>query len=166
MQSNGETDENTCAYNDFALVRLDPADASRVDPTVPGLGGPTGVGGSGAMLGDTVYSYQNSSLRLGVPQLRPKQGTVIQSEGDNWSRTALTVTPGVPGDSGSGFLSANGQAIGVLATLQVLPLPGTNGVGDLSKELDYARANGFGAIALVPGTRPFRGDLLQAILGD
>ena len=166
MQANGETDENTCAYNDFALVRLDPADVPSVDPTVPGLGGPTGVGGSGAMLGDTVYSYQNSSLRLGVPQLRPKQGTVIQSVGDNWSRTVLTATPGIPGDSGSGFMSDSGQAIGVLATLQVLPLPGTNGVGDLSKELDYARANGFGGVQLVPGTRPFRGNLIQAILGD
>jgi hypothetical protein len=166
MQANGETDENTCAYNDFALVRLNPADVSRVDPTVPGLGGPTGVGGSGAALGDTVFSYQNSSLRLGIPQLRPKQGTVIQSEGGGWSRTVLTVTPGIPGDSGSGFLNDSGQAIGTLSTLQVLPLPGTNGVGDLSNELAYARNNGFGGLQLVPGTRPFRGDLIQAILGD
>ena len=118
------------------------------------------------MLGDTVYSYQNSSLRLGIPQLRPKQGTVIQSEGGGWSRTVLTVTPGIPGDSGSGFLSDSGQAIGTLSTLQVLPLPGTNGVGDLSHELAYAQANGFGGVQLVPGTRPFRGNLLQAILGD
>lgn len=166
MQANGETDENACAYNDFALVRLHPADVPNVDPTVPGLRGPSGVGGPGGMLGDTVYSYGNSSLRLGIPQLRPKQGTVIQSVGDNWSRTVLTVTPGIPGDSGSGFMSGTGEAIGVLATLQVLPLPGTNGVGDLSHELDYARANGFGGIQLVPGTRPFRGDLIQAILGD
>ena len=166
MQANDEADENTCAHNDFALVRLAPADVGSVDPTVPGLGGPTGVGGPGGMLGDTVFSYQNSSLRLGVPQLRPKQGVVIQSVGEGWSRTVLTVTPGIPGDSGSGFMSATGQAIGTLSTLQVLPLPGTNGVGDLSQELDYARANGFGGLQLVAGTRPFRGDLLQAILGD
>ena len=166
MQGSGETDENTCAYNDFALVRLDPADVARVDPTVPGFGGPTGVGGSGAMLGDTVYSYQNSSLRLGVPQLRPKQGTVIQGEGGGWSRTVLTVTPGIPGDSGSGFLSGSGQAIGTLSTLQVLPLPGTNGVGDLANELAYARSHGFGGVNLVPGTRPFRPNLVQAIVGD
>ena len=44
MQSAGETDENTCAYNDFALVRVDPADVASIDPTVPGLGGPTSVG--------------------------------------------------------------------------------------------------------------------------
>ena len=45
-------------------------------------------------------------------------------------------------------------------------MPGTNGVGDLAHELDYARAHGFGGLQLVPGTRPFRGNLLQAILGD
>jgi hypothetical protein len=166
MQAAGETDANACAHNDFALVRIAPADVSRVDPTVPGLGGPTGVGGPGGMLGDTVFSYQNSSLRQGIPQLRPKQGVVIQSVADGWSRTALTVTPGVPGDSGSGFMSDTGEAIGVLATLQVLPLPGTNGVGDLSHELDYARSHGMGGLELVPGTRPFRGNLIQAILGD
>jgi hypothetical protein len=166
MQSNGETNADACAYNDFALVRLSPADAGSVDPTVPGFGGPTGVGGSGAMLGDTVYSYGNSSLRGGIAQLRPKQGTVIQGAGNGWSRTVLTVTPGIPGDSGSGFMSGSGQAIGTLSTLQVLPMPGTNGVGDLSHELNYARANGFGGLSLVQGTRPFRGDVVQAILGD
>ena len=166
MQSAGETDENTCAYNDFALVKLDPADVPALDPTVPRLGGPTGVGGPGGMLGDTVFSYGNSSLRFGIQQLRPKQGVVIESVGDNWSRTVLTVTPGIPGDSGSGFLSGSGQAIGTLSTLQVLPLPGTNGVADLSHELDYARSHGFAGLQLVPGTRPFRGDLIGAILGN
>ncbi len=164
MQANGESNPDVCAYNDFALVELSAADAANVDPTVPGYGGPTSVAPAPTNLGASVYSYGNSSLRAGIPQLRPKQGTVIQSVGDGWSRTVLTATPGIPGDSGSGFLSANGQAIGVLATLQVLPLPGTNGVGDLAHELAYARANGFGGLNLVPGTRPFRGNLLDAIL--
>src|ERR687892_2735627 len=31
MQQVGETDENACAYNDFALIRLDPADVGKVD---------------------------------------------------------------------------------------------------------------------------------------
>ncbi len=166
MQQVGETNENACTYNDFALVKLDPADASRVDPTVPGLGGPTGVGGSSAMLGDTVFSYGNSSLRLGIPQLRPKQGVVVQGEGNGWSRTVYTVTPGVPGDSGSGFLSGSGQAIGTLSTLQILPTAGSNGVADLKSELDYMRANSsFSGVGLVNGTRPFKGDLVGAILG-
>ena len=166
MQQVGETNENACAYNDFALVKLDPADVGKVDPTVPRLGGPTSVGSSDAMLGDTVFSYQNSSLRAGIRQLRPKQGVVVASEGGGWSRSVYTVTPGVPGDSGSGFLSDSGEAIGTLSTLQVLPTAGSNGVADLKHELDYMRANsGFGGVQLVPGTRPFNGDLVGAILG-
>ncbi len=72
----------------------------------------------------------------------------------------LTVTPGVPGDSGSGFLDADGAAIGTLSTLALLPLPGSNGVGDLGRELDYARAHGLPGLELVPGTEPFRGSIL------
>ena len=166
MQESGEMNQNACAYNDFALVRVDPADVGRIDPTVPRLGGPTSVGGSGAMLGDSVFTYGNSSLRAGIMPLRPKQGVVVQGEGNGWSRTVYTVTPGVPGDSGSGFLSDSGQAIGTLSTLAIAPTPGSNGVADLKSELDYMRANsGFGGVQLVPGTRPFRGDLVGAILG-
>ncbi len=166
MQEKGETNADACAYNDFALVKLDPADVSKVDPTVPRLGGPTSVGGSGAMLGDTVFTYGNSSLRAGIKQLRPKQGVVVQGEGNGWSRTVYTVTPGVPGDSGSGFMSDTGQAIGSLSTLAIAPVPASNGVSDLKSELDYMRANSaFGGVQLVPGERPFRGDLLGAILG-
>jgi hypothetical protein len=44
MQADGETDADTCQYNDLALVALAPSDALAVDPSVPGFGGPTGVG--------------------------------------------------------------------------------------------------------------------------
>ena len=40
MRERGEHDSQRCAYNDFALVALAPADAARVNPTVPELGGP------------------------------------------------------------------------------------------------------------------------------
>jgi hypothetical protein len=166
MQANGETDPDTCAYNDFALIRLDPADVASVNPSVPGFGGPTGVGGVGE-LGSTVYSYGNSSLRAGITKLSPKQGVVVQNEGGGWSHIVITLTPGVPGDSGSGFLNGPGEAFGVLSTLQIAPLTGTNGVGDLSKELAYLRANtGFGAMQLVQGTEPFKPNLVGAILGS
>jgi hypothetical protein len=164
MQQAGESDEDACAYNDFALVRVDPADAGRVDPTVPGFGGPTGVGE--AAVGETVYSYGNSSLRGGVMQLSPKQGVVLQNQGNGWSRDVYTFTPGIPGDSGSGFLNSAGQAFGVLSTVQIAPLAGSNGVGDLSLELDYMRANSsFGGVGLVPGERPFNPNVVLAILG-
>jgi hypothetical protein len=166
MQGRGETNPDACDYNDFALVRLDPADVGRVDPSVPGFGGPTSVAAPPANLGATVYTYGNSSLRAGVTKLSPKEGRVVQTQGNGWSRDVYTVTPGIPGDSGSGFLSATGQAIGTLSTVQLLPLAGSNGVGNLSLELDYLRANtSFTGIQLVPGTRPFRADLAGAIAG-
>ena len=166
MQARGETDPDTCAYNDLALVELDPADVGRVNPSVPGFGGPTAVGSAGE-LGSTVYSYGNSSLRGGVTKLSPKQGIVIQNEGGGWSHVVATLSPGTPGDSGSGFLDEAGEAIGVLSTLQLAPLPATNGVGDLAKELAYARANSaFTGVQLVHGTEPFKPDLLGAILGS
>jgi hypothetical protein len=165
MQGKGETDPDTCAYNDLALVKIDPADVGSVNPSVPGFGGPTGVGGAGQ--GETVYTYGNSSLRAGVTKLSPKQGIVALVEGNGWSRTVYTVTPGIPGDSGSGFLNESGAAIGVLSTLQIAPLAGSNGVGDLSRELAYLRSHSqFTGMALVPGTRPFNPDLVGAILGS
>lgn len=166
MQARGETNPDACAYNDFALVRLDPADEGRVNPSVPGFGGPTGIGSAGG-LGATVYSYGNSSLRAGVTKLSPKQGVVIQNEGDGWSHVVATLTPGIPGDSGSGFLNDSGTAIGVLSTLQIAPLPATNGVGDLAKELAYLRASSsFSAVQLVRDTEPFKPNLVGAILGS
>jgi hypothetical protein len=166
MQEKGEDDPDTCAYNDLALIRIDPADVGRVNPSVPGFGGPTAVGSVGG-LGSTVYSYGNSELRGGVTKLSPKQGVVVQNEGNGWSHNVATVTPGVPGDSGSGFLNGTGEAIGVLSTLQIAPLAGSNGVGDLARELAYMRANSsFADVRLVPGTEAFKADLTGAILGS
>jgi hypothetical protein len=164
MQSKHEADANTCAFNDLALIKIDPADVGKVNPSVPGFGGPTGVGAAGGS-GSTVYSYGNSELRGGVTQLSPKQGVVIQDEGNGWSHDVATVTPGVPGDSGSGFLNGSGQAIGILSTLQLAPLAGANGVGDLGKEIAWMHANSsFSGVQLVAGTQPFNADLGQAIL--
>ena len=165
MQAKGETDEETCAYNDLALVRIDPADVGNVNPSVPSFGGPTGVGGWGAA-GSTVYTYGNSSLRLGVTALSPKQGTVLQNSPGGWSHDVYTATPGIPGDSGSGFLNASGGAIGVLSTVQLAPLAGSNGVGDLPKEIAYMQSNaaGFSGVSLVPGTEAFSPNAVGAVL--
>ena len=165
MQANGERNADTCAYNDLALIKLDPSDVAKVNPSVPGYGGPTGVGTVGS-LGDKVYSYGNSELRGGVTKLSPKKGVLIQNQGNGWSHNVLTVSPGIPGDSGSGFMNESGQAIGILSTLQLAPAAGSNGVGDIAKEIAYMHANSsFSGVNLVPGTEPFKADLVGAILG-
>jgi hypothetical protein len=166
MQGKGETNADACAYNDLALVRIDPADVAKVNPSVPGFGGPTAVGTVGG-LGSTVYSYGNSELRGGVTKLSPKQGVIVQNQGNGWSHNAYTVTPGIPGDSGSGFLNASGQAIGVLSTVELAPEPASNNFGDIGKEIAYMHANSsLSGAGLVPGTQPFNPSLVSAILGS
>lgn len=158
MQAAGETDPETCDFNDLALIEIPAADVGKVNPSVPKLGGPTGLGG--AADGATVFTYGNSSLRLGVTVLSPKRGTVLDHSPGGWSRDVYTATPGIPGDSGSGFMNADGQAFGVLSTVQLAPLAGSNGVGDLAKEIAYAQAHGVPGLAVVPGTEPFTGSIL------
>ncbi|MDF9717428.1 hypothetical protein INN71_05630 [Nocardioides sp. ChNu-153] len=158
MEATGETDADTCAYNDFALVEVDAADAGDVNPSVPFHGGPVALATDGAAAGSTVYSFGNSSLRAGIELLSPKVGLSLGQSGGGWTHSVYTLTPGVPGDSGSGFLDAQGRALGTLSTLALAPLPASNGVGDLSRELAYAQQHsGIAGLALVPGTEPFRG---------
>ena len=158
MQSLGEGDANTCAYNDLALVKLDPADYGKVNPSVPFWGGPTGIDTDGTATGDRVWTYGNSSLRFGISQLSPHTGISLgdQAADGGWSHPLYTVTPGIPGDSGSGFLSTDGKAIGVLSTLGLAPLPASNNIGDLAHELAFAQAHsGIAGLQLVNGTEPF-----------
>jgi hypothetical protein len=160
MQSIGESDANTCQYNDFALVKLDPADYAAVNPSIPSWGGPTSVGATTAAL-DLVYSYGNSSLRFGIAQLSPKEGYSLGQNAGGWNHPVYTLTPGIPGDSGSAFLSADGAALGTLSTLAIAPLAGSNGVGDLARELAYAQQHGgIAGLELALGTEPFVPGLL------
>jgi hypothetical protein len=161
MQARGESDPNACAYNDLALVKLAPADAANVNPSIPFWGGPTAGAGSSTSVGK-VLSYGNSILRQGIALLSPKEGVQLTAtDGGGWNHTVFTVTPGIPGDSGSAFLDKQGRPLGVLSTLQLAPLPAANGVGDIGKEVAYLRSfPEFAGIQLATGTEPFRGPLL------
>jgi len=155
MQLRGERDPARCSYNDFALVRVDRRDVHRVNPSVPSMGGPTRLGSRPAAF-ERIYSYGNSSLRGGLPLLRPKTGVSLGSHSGEWSHTTYAVTPGIPGDSGSGYLNRSGEAFGVLSTLGLTPYPASNGVTDLRRALRYANVQGGRQATLVPGTVPFR----------
>jgi hypothetical protein len=159
MQANGEADADTCQYNDIALVKLDPADYAKVNPSIPFWGGPTGFTDV-TTTGAKVLSYGNSSLRLGITQLSPKEGVSLGQEGGGWTHQVYTVSPGIPGDSGSAFIDRQGRAFGVLSTLQIAPLVGANGVSDLSRMQSYMEANGGPDVTLANGTEAFRGPLL------
>ena len=105
-----------------------------------------------------MWTYGNSSLRFGITQLSPHTGISLGDDAADggWSHPLYTVTPGVPGDSGSAFVSTDGKAIGVLSTLGLAPLPASNNIGDLAHELAFAQAHsGIAGLQLVNGTEPF-----------
>lgn len=155
MVERGETPgSDVCSYNDFALVEIDDADHDKVNPSVPFFGGPTGVGGATAV-GDDVYSVGNSGLRAGIQQLGPKVEASLGMFYSDWQHLLYAVTPGIPGDSGSGHMNADGAAIGVSSTLYAAPFAGANGVTDLQRSLDYLTAHTGLEPILAEGTEPF-----------
>jgi hypothetical protein len=160
MQAAGESNADACSYNDFALVRIAAADVAKVNPSIPHWGGPNGINTSGLGTGEQMYSYGNSSLRLGITQLSPKTGISLGSTGGGWTHPVYTVTPGIPGDSGSAMLDSSGRASGILSTIAIAPLAASNNFSDLSRALAYAQSHGMGGVSLALGTEPFDGGQL------
>ena len=164
MQAAGETNPDTCAYNDLALIEIAAADVGKVNPSVPHWGGPTGLNTSGLATLDRIYSYGNSSLRFGITQLSPKIGVSNGDTGNGWSHGTTLVTTGIPGDSGSALLDSSGKATGVLSTVGIsLPDGSTNNFGDLSRELAYLNSHTSLGLQLATGTVAFNPN--QAPLG-
>ncbi len=154
MQKVGETDEPTCNYNDFALIKVPTAAVSMVNPSVPVFGGPTGIA-PGLPAGEPVFGYGSSSLRGGLET--PQQGVSLGSEPPGWLHQVYFLPPGVPGDSGGGVIDGQGRAGGVLISLSTLP-PGSNGLTDLARALAYAQQHsGIKGLKLVVGTEAFAG---------
>lgn len=154
MQERKEPNPDACLYNDFALVRLDPADRNRVNPSVPYWGGPSGIvptSGNGAR----AFGYGNFLDRDRVFKPEALKGISIGQTGGGWSHVLDLTPPGTSGDSGAGILDDQGRAFGVLSTLGLRSR--LNGAGDLSRELEYMKATSpLKDIVLANGTEPFR----------
>lgn len=152
MRAAGERDDNACQGNDFALVRIDPADHARVNPSIPFWGGPSGLDSSTNAL-ETVYAYGNSGLRGGIAALSPKVGFATGDQLDGWSHDVYAITPGISGDSGSAFLGSNGGALGVLSTVS---LTLSNQVSNVGRALQYMKDHTeLDQVRLANGTEPF-----------
>jgi hypothetical protein len=158
MQRAKEDDRYACRFNDLALIRLDPADRGKVNPSVPLYGGPMGLNEDGPEDGEKVYSYGNSSLLGGIDLLNAKRGVSLSTAGGGWLHTVVTVIPGVPGDSGSGYVDSEGRAFGVIRTFGPGPLLGSNGITDLAKALRYMAEHSDLDVTLALGTESFTED--------
>ncbi|MCH1866492.1 hypothetical protein [Nocardioides sp. CFH 31398] len=159
MDELGESDPDTCLYNDFALVEVDTDDVDQVNPSVPIWGGPVGIDSDGLAAGEQVYSYGMSSLRSELnPLLSPKTGAAMGDASGAWTHPLYTLSPGIPGDSGSAFLDSEGDAVGSLSTLTILPIPGGNNIADINLALGYAQEHsGIEGLEMVAGTEDFSG---------
>ncbi len=158
MQRDGEADADTCAYNDLALVRLDPADHASVNPSIPFWGGPTGITDTVAT-GAKVLSYGNSSLRQGITQLSPKEGASLGQSGGGWTHSVFTVTPGIPGDSGapSSTSRAAPSARSRRSRWRRWPAPTASATCRASSPTPASHG---ADVTLATGTEAFRGPLL------
>lgn len=142
-----EKDETIRSLNDFALVRIDNESRAAVHPAMLRFGGPVGLlEAEGAAVGDKVLSYGNSALRMRAEPTSWKEG-MVRAVPNDWTYRVHFVTPGIPGDSGSGAMTADGRALGVVVTLGLLG--GDNGVTSLARALEYARDVGGVEVELV-----------------
>src|SRR4051794_14611646 len=93
--------------NDWALIKIDPAVASKwgVDPAVPVVGGPQGVYSGCA---PTAVKYYGHGYGVAVAQGKPEAGFATNVYDDGYGWTGF----GAPGDSGSPVLTADGAAMG------------------------------------------------------
>lgn len=164
MQKLKEKDQAACDYNDLGLIRIPDDALTKVNPSVPVFGGPVGLRTDPIGAGEPVLSYGNSPLRGGLSFLSPKQGVNLSEDPSGWTHLVYTLSPGVPGDSGSGFIDMQGRAFGVLSTLALAPVPGSNGVSDLAKMLDYAnKYSGIKGLHLADGTEGFAPGAVPAL---
>lgn len=146
---------------DFALIELSNAAQVRdvVHPAVLHYGGPTTMADGGQVTtGEHVISYGHSGNRAGGDPRNPREGFVLRhAEGEY---EVWTDEPGIPGDSGSGLMTADGKALGVLSRKMVLgaveetlgqdKTPTVNFYVELDSLLDAARtAPGLEGLELV-----------------
>jgi hypothetical protein len=161
MHDAGQPWSTLCTVNDFALVRLDPVDHNRVNPTVPFYGGPTGLRQTGMATGEQLLTYGNSNTRGGIEAIKPRQGVLETDQDEGWTHLGMYTISGVPGDSGSAVLDGAGAAAGVLVRLMYVP-PGSNAATDMALALGYMRAHTGLTMRLAEGTEPFAGPELGA----
>lgn len=129
---------------DFGLIRIDPARYADLNPAVCEWGGPTGLVEGDDADGGFVRHYGYGLIFGDLPPTRAREGALLDNVDDF---AFYWIGAGLPGDSGSAVIAADGRAIGVLTHLQVAV--DTNGGTHLKRGFALAEEAGFAPLRLV-----------------
>ena len=141
MAARGVKNSDECAMNGLSLLKLDRRDIRRTSPTLPVVGGPTGV--------DTTAPSQGASLTLILNT--PAQAVAMQNGNSGWSHTVFPETALTSLDVGAPVVDAHGRALGMVSQVQQAP-GGPAVVADLGREIRFLHGvAGFRRVRLVLG---------------
>jgi hypothetical protein len=147
MQSTDIGGAYACPNNDLSLVKLDPRDVSRANPTVPALGGPTGTATTAPQQFDQLTAYVTA----------PTQGVALGNSAGNWDHQVSLASPLTVSNTGAPDMTLSGKALGMVSVIPPTT-GGTADVHDLGREIAWLnKAPGFGQVHLALGTQPFSG---------
>ncbi len=139
-----KVNKNRCTYNDMSLVRIDKRDVKRTNPSVPVLGGPTGVSKAQPQAPDQLSVYAT----MATP------AEALQTGGGGWSHSMMVDGPISSTDLGSPVLTGKGKAIGMVTSVPTNS--GQTLVSDLYREVRYLHTvTKFADVHLAEGTVKF-----------
>lgn len=146
MQLHGVTAPNKCTYNSLALVRLDRRDIKRTNPSLPVVGGPTGVARTAPSFAD----------QLTVLLASPTTAQATTTANNGWSHAMLVDGQVDRLAVGSPVLNGAGKALGMVTFIPPQGGPGETKVGDFFRILRALRNHvGFEHVHLAKGTAHF-----------
>ncbi len=116
-------------------------------------------------LGSTVYSFGNSELRVGITKLSPKQGIVDPERRQRLEPRRRSPSPRHPGRlRAAASCDENGRSDRHPQHPAARAAPGDQrGRRPRARRSPIAHGHGFPGLRLVPGTKPFKASLLEAI---
>ena len=144
MQLAGTRRTNVCHNNDLSLLRLDPRDIKRANPSLAAVGGPTGVSQSAPAFPDQLTVVLSGASTRAAADATASGG---------WSHTMVVGGPVNDALVGSPVVDGQGKALGMVSFTPQQGGPGTSTATDLYREITFLqKVRGFRHVHLAKGT--------------